>query len=54
MLNFLQYLIESNSYETLNQVQGDKKRVGVSRCLEQLSYMFCSDVANVADAECTG
>jgi hypothetical protein len=24
MLNLVQHLIESNSYETLNQVQGDK------------------------------
>jgi hypothetical protein len=25
MLNLFQHLIESNTYETLNQVQGDKK-----------------------------
>ena len=27
MLNLFQHLIESNSYETLNQVQGDKRGV---------------------------
>ena len=27
MLNLFQHLIESNPYETLNQVQGDKKGV---------------------------
>ena len=27
MLNLFQHLIESNTYETLNRVQGDKKGV---------------------------
>jgi len=29
MLNLFQHLIESNTYETLNQVQGDKKGVAI-------------------------
>jgi len=35
MLNLFQHLIESNTYETLNRVQGDKKAVKTQSPMER-------------------
>jgi len=47
MLNLFQHLIESNTYETLNRVQGDKKGVKTQSLRgeekgEGWSYTLCA------------